>query len=107
MVRQLTSGLTSGLNAGLELGQAETLSFVCVVIAVYLVRKSSELLGLDIRVELGIQRALPVAITPRLGWRAILLACWGAEQGPELVLALAGERDRGGTVGRGTGRRGR
>jgi hypothetical protein len=49
------------------------------------------LLGLDVRVELDIQGALPVAITPSLAWRAILLACGSAEQCSELILALAGE----------------
>jgi len=73
------------------LGQAETLSFICVVIALYLVRKSSELLGLDVRVELDIQGALPVAVAPSFAWRTILLACGSAEQYPELALALAGE----------------
>jgi hypothetical protein len=85
----------SGLNARLELGQAETLSFICVVIALYLVRKSSELLRLDVRKELDVQRALPVSIAPAFSWRAILLACWCPEQRPEFILALAGECDRG------------
>jgi len=83
----------SGLNAGLELGQAETLSFICVVIALYLVRKSSELLGLDVRIELDVQRALPVSIPPSFAWRTILLTCGRPEQISELVLALAGERN--------------
>jgi hypothetical protein len=73
------------------LGQAETLSFIGVVIALYLVRKSSELLCLDVRIELDVHGALPVAITPSLAWWTILLACRSAEQGSKLVLALAGE----------------
>jgi hypothetical protein len=81
------------------LGQAETLSFICVVIALYLVRKSSELLCLDVRVELDVQCALPIAIAPPFTWRAILLACWRAEHIPELGLALAGQRDRGAVRG--------
>jgi len=75
----------------LELGQAETLSFIGVVIALYLVRKSSELLCLNVRVELDVQSALPVAIAPSLAGGTILLACRSAEQGSKLVLALAGE----------------
>ena len=96
----------SGLNAGLELGQAETLSFIGVVIAPYLVRKSSELFGLDVWIELDVQRALPVPITPSFAWRTILLACGSAEQDSELILALSGERNRR-TVRGSTGRRGR
>jgi hypothetical protein len=84
----------SGLNAGLELGQAETLSFICVVIALYLVRKSSELLGLNVRVELDVQCALPISIAPSFTWWPFLLACWRAEQSPDFVLAFAGECDR-------------
>ena len=42
-MRFSTSELVAGLGAGLELGRADTLSFVGVVIALYLVRKSSEL----------------------------------------------------------------
>src|SRR5258708_16901255 len=94
LILRSTSGLASGLNAGLELGQAESLSFICVVIALYLVRKSSELLGLDVRIELDIQRALPVPITPSFAWRTILLAGGSPEQGSELILTLSGERDR-------------
>jgi len=56
------------------LGQAETLSFIGVVIALYLVRKSSELLGLDVWIELDVHRALPVPITPSFAWRTFLLA---------------------------------
>jgi hypothetical protein len=76
------------------LGQAETLSFIGIVIALYLVRKCSELLGLDVWIELNVQRALPVPITPLFAWRTILLACGSAEQCPELILALSGERNR-------------
>jgi hypothetical protein len=75
----------------LELGQAETLSFIGVVIAPYLVRKSSELLGMDVRVKLDIQRALPVSVPPAFTRRPILLVGGRAEQSPELVLALSGE----------------
>jgi hypothetical protein len=75
------------------LGQAETLSFICVVIALYLVRKSSELLGLDVRIELDVQRALPVPIPPSFAWRTILLTGGRSEQISELVLAFAGERN--------------
>jgi hypothetical protein len=75
----------------LELGQAETLSFICVVIALYRVRKGSELLRLDVRKELDVQAALPVSIEPPLAWWLIQLFGWGAEQSPDLVLALSGE----------------
>jgi hypothetical protein len=62
----------AGLGAGLELGQADTLSFVGVVIARYLVRKSTELFCMQVRVELDNQGALSVA-----------------EHGAQLRLALA------------------
>ncbi len=63
-MRFSTSELVAGLGAGLELGHADTLSFIGVVIALYLVRKSSELFCLDIRVELDVQGALSVSIAP-------------------------------------------
>jgi hypothetical protein len=73
----------------LKLGQADTLSFISVVIALYIVRKSSELFCLNVRVEVEIQSALPVSIAPSFTWRAILLAGWCAEHGTQLCLALA------------------
>jgi hypothetical protein len=76
------------------MGQEETHTIDAGVIALYLIRKGSELLGLNVRVELDVQRALPVSIAPSLAWRTILLACWGAEQRPEFGLALTGECDR-------------
>jgi hypothetical protein len=63
-MRFSTSELVAALGAGLELGRADTLSFIGVVIAPYLVRKSSELFGLDVRVELDVQGALSVSIAP-------------------------------------------
>jgi len=81
----------AGLGAGLELGQADTLSFIGVVIALYLVRKSSELFGLDVRIELDVQGALPVSIAPPFTGGAVLLAGWRAEHGAQLRLALAGK----------------
>jgi hypothetical protein len=81
---------TFGLGTGLELGQATTFSFVGVVIALYLVRKSSELFGLDIRIELDVDGALPFPIAPGLAWSALLHARWWAEQGAYFALALAG-----------------
>src|SRR5215475_2166851 len=80
-----------GLGAGLELGQATTFSFVGVVIALYLVRKSSELSRLDIRIELDVHCALPLSIVPGFSWSALLYACWWAKQGSQLALALADE----------------
>src|SRR5258708_27695706 len=88
-----------GLSAGLELGQAPSFSFICVVIALYLVRKSSELARLHIRIELDVDGALPFSITPGFSWCAILHGCWWAEQGTKVALALADEihwRGRGG-----------
>src|SRR5579871_3461878 len=82
-----------GLGTGLELGQATTFSFVGVVIALYLVRKSSEPLRLHIRVELDVDGALPVTIMPGLSWRAFLHAAWWAEQASQGVLALADQVD--------------
>ena len=63
-MRFSTSELVAGLGAGLELGRADTLSFVAVVIALYLVRKSTELFCLNVRVELDNQGALTVSIVP-------------------------------------------
>src|SRR5258707_15047780 len=78
-----------GRGTGLELGQATTFSFIGVVIALYLVRKSSELSRLHIRIELDVDGALPFSITPGLPWGALLHARWWAEQGAQLALALA------------------
>ena len=78
-------------GTGLELGQAETSSFIGVVIALHLVRKCSELLGLDVRIELDVQRASAVAVAPALARRLVFLAVGRAEQSPKLALALAGE----------------
>src|SRR5437899_5195257 len=82
------------LGTGLELGQATTFSFIGVVIALYLVRKSSELPRLHIRVELDVDGALPFSVMPGLSWCAFLHARWWAEQGSEFALALADEIDR-------------
>ena len=90
-MRFSTSELLTGLGAGLELGHADTPSFIGVVIALYLVRKSSELFCLDIRVELDIQGALSVSIAPPFTGGAVLLAGWRAEHGTQLHLALAGK----------------
>jgi hypothetical protein len=90
-MRFSTSELVAGLGAGLELGHADTLSFIGVVIALYLVRKSSELFCLDVRIELDVQGALPVAIAPPFTGGAILLAGWRTEHGTQLRLALAGK----------------
>jgi hypothetical protein len=88
-MRFAASELAAGLGAGLELGRAETLSFVGVVIALYLVRKSSELFCLNVRVELDNQGALPVSIAPKFAGGTVLLAGWRAEHGTQLRLALA------------------
>jgi hypothetical protein len=79
----------AGVGAGLELGQADTLSFVGVVIALHVVRKSSVLFCLNVRVELDNQGALPVSIAPPFTGGPILLAGWCAEHGAQLCLALA------------------
>jgi hypothetical protein len=79
----------AGLGAGLELGQTDTLSFVGVVIALYFIRKNTELFCLNVRVELDIQGALPVSIAPKFTGGAILLAGWRAEHATQLSLALA------------------
>jgi hypothetical protein len=84
-----TSELVEGLGAGLELGQADTLSFIGVVIALHLVRKSTVLFCLNVRVELDNQGALSVSIAPPFTGGAILLAGWRAEHGTQLRLALA------------------
>jgi hypothetical protein len=90
-MRFSTSELVAGLGAGLELGQADTLSFICVVIALYLVRKSSELFCLDVRIKLDVQGALPISIAPPFTGGAVLLARWRAKHGTQLRLALAGK----------------
>jgi hypothetical protein len=90
-MRFSTSELVAGLGAGLELGQADTLSFIGVVIALYLVRKSSELFCLDVRIELDVQGALPVSIAPPFTGGAVLLAGWRTKHGTQLRLALAGK----------------
>ena len=81
--------LVAGLGAGLELGQADTLSFIGVVIALHLVRKSSELFGLDVRIELDVQGALPVSIAPPFTGGPILLTGRRPNHGAQLCLALA------------------
>src|SRR5262245_14831440 len=78
-------------NPRLELGQAETSSFVGIVIALYRVRQGAELLRRDFRKELHVQSALAVSIAPPLARRLIELFRGRAEQGPELVLALSDE----------------
>jgi len=75
----------------LELGQTETSCFIGIgiVIALYRVRKGSELLRLDVRKELDVQGALPVSIAPPLAWWLIQLFGGRAKQSPDLVLALS------------------
>jgi hypothetical protein len=90
-MRFSTSELAAGLGAGVELGQTDTLSFIGVVIAPYLVRKSSERFCLDVRIELDLQGALPVSIAPPFTGGAVLLAGRRAEHGTQLRLALAGK----------------
>jgi hypothetical protein len=80
-MRFSTSELVAGPGAGLELGRADTLSFVCVVIALYLVPKSSELFCVNVRVELDNQGALSVSIAPKSTGGTVLLAGWRAEHG--------------------------
>src|SRR4030095_381712 len=60
----------------------------------YLVRKSSELFCLDIRIELDVQGALSVSIAPPFTGGAVLLAGWRAKHGTQLRLALAGKGER-------------
>ena len=79
------------VGAGPELGQAAAPSFIGVVIALHLVRKGSELPRLDVRIELDVDAALPLAVVPGLAWRALLHAGWRAEQGAQVALALADE----------------
>ena len=79
----------AGLGAGLELGSAGALSFVSVVIALNLVRKSSELFCVNVRIELDNQGAMSVSIAPKFTERAVLLAGWRAENGTQLSLAFA------------------
>jgi hypothetical protein len=76
----------------LELCKAETPSFIGVVLAPYLVRKSSELLRLDVRVELNVQRASLGSVTPSFAWRLILFSGGRSEQSPEFALALSDEQ---------------
>jgi hypothetical protein len=77
------------MGAGLELGQADTLSFIGVVIALHLVRKSSVLFCPDVGIELDVQGALPVSIAPPFTGGPILLAGWRPKHGAQLCLALA------------------
>jgi hypothetical protein len=88
-MRFSTSELVAGLGAGLELGQTDTISFICVVIALYLVRKSTELFCLNVWEELNNQGALSVSIAPKFTGGPVLLAGWRAEHGTQLRLALA------------------
>jgi hypothetical protein len=78
-----------GLGTGLELDQTGTLPFIGVVIALHLVRNSSELFGLDVRVELDVHGALSVSIAPPFTGGTVLLAGWRAEHGTQLSFALA------------------
>jgi hypothetical protein len=73
----------------LELGRPDALPFVSVVIALYLVPKSTELFCVNVWVELDIQGALPVSIAPKFTGRAVLFAGWRTEHGAKLRLALA------------------
>jgi hypothetical protein len=68
-------------SAGLHLGRANTLPSVGAVIALYLVGKNSELLCLNVRVELDIQGALSVSVEPQFTGGPFFLACWRAERG--------------------------
>ena len=83
-----------GLNPRLELSQTETSSFIGIVIALYRVRKASELLRLDLRKELDVQGALAVSIEPPLAWWLNQLFVGRAEQSPEFVHALSDELHR-------------
>src|SRR5215470_13273153 len=93
-----------GLSPRLELGQAKTFSCIGIVIALYLVRKGSELLRLDVRKELDVQGALPISIDPPLAGWLIELFGGGPEQSPDLLLAPSGEPYRR-RVGRSGSRR--
>jgi len=88
-VAPIHSELAGSRSAGLHLGRAHTLPLVGAVIALYLVGKNSELLCLNVRVELDNQGALPVSIAPPFTGGPILLAGWRAEHGAQLCLALA------------------
>ena len=79
----------AGLGAGLKLRRADTLSFIGVVIAPYLIRKSSILFCLEVGIELDVQGALPVSIAPPFTGGTILLAGWRAKHGAQLSLTLA------------------
>jgi hypothetical protein len=81
--------LVGGLGAGLKLGQADTPSFLGVVIALYLVRKSTVLLCLNVRVELDNEDASPVSIAPPFTGGPILLTGRRPKHGAQLCLALA------------------
>src|SRR6266404_2141333 len=94
-----------GLVARLELSQTETLSFSGVVIALNLVCKGSILARLDIGIELDVQRASPVSVSPSLAWSVFLFACWWAKQRTHITFAPADELDgfsRGNLRRRGT-----
>jgi hypothetical protein len=86
--------LVAGLGAGLELGRPDALPFVSVVIALYLVPKSTELFCVNVWVELDNQGALSVSIAPKFTGRAVLLAGWRTEHGTQLRLALADKGQR-------------
>jgi hypothetical protein len=70
--------LVAGVGAGLELGETDTLSLVGVVIALYVVPKSSELLCVNVRVKLDNQGALSVSIAPKFTGGTVLHAGWRA-----------------------------
>jgi hypothetical protein len=81
----------TGLVAGLEMGKAAAFSFIGAVIALYLVRKSSELAGLHIRIEMDIECALTVPVVPGLARCALFLAARRPKQGTNLAFAFADE----------------
>jgi len=80
-VAPIRSELAGSRSAGLYLGRAHTLPFVGAVIALYLVGKNSELLCLNVRVELDIQGALSVSVEPQFTGGPFFLAGWRAECG--------------------------
>src|SRR3954466_6692803 len=92
--RSIRSRSIRSLGAGPDAGHAIALSFIGVVIALYLVRKGSELPRLHVWIQLDVDAASPIPIVPGFAWGAFLHACWRAEHGAYLAFALAHECDR-------------
>jgi hypothetical protein len=80
-VAPIHSQLVGSRSARLHLGRAHTLPLVGAVIALYLVGKNSELLCLNVRVELDIQGALSVSVEPQFAGGPFFLAGWRAQRG--------------------------